>query len=270
MPSVRIIVIPPGIKSAVSNTASYLKELNYEALFLNLSKELEEGIKEIAEGAPYEMIINLFIEEGLIQEPIEYFKSEVEPILKSIRGVALKKPNLEVHCYKDPSTIRESVRLATEVMIKVYKWSLTGKINLEDWKKLAYSWLTLQDKALDREANYIAKESGKVEESLCIAGFNGKYIKDHLKEEGCKVDLKYAYLPYHFTPLDVLLRMIRLKGLRKDEKMDARMKEIIEQHGRFIRNYVVLSKDYDEAYRRWVLDNAPWIKHRLLRRTRWM
>ncbi|MCD6530318.1 hypothetical protein J7L06_08575 [Candidatus Bathyarchaeota archaeon] len=270
MSNVRIIVTPPGIKSAVSNTANYLKELNYEALFLNLSRDLEEGVKELAEGAPYDMILNLFIEEGLIQEPTEHFKSEVEPILKSIRGIALKKPNLEVYCYKDPSAIRESVRLATEVMIKVYKWSLTGKIDLEDWKKLAYSWLTLQNETLDREASYIARETEKVEESLCIASFNGKYIKRHLQKEGCKVDLKYAYLPYHFTPFDILLRVIRLKGFKNDEEIDERMRKLIEQHGHFIRDYVVPSRDYDEAYRRWVLNNAPWIKHKLLRRTSWM
>ena len=238
MTNVKIIVTPPGIKSAVSNAANYLKELNYEALFLNLPKNLEEGVKELAEGAPYDIILRLFVEKGLIQEPVERFKSEVEPLLKSIRGIALRKPNLEVYCYKDPSAIRESIRLATEVMIKIYKWSLTRKIDLEDWENLAYSWLSLQDRTLDKETNYIARET-------------------------CKVDLKYAYLPYHFTPLDILLRVIRFK---RDRDMKERMKDLIERHGCFIRDYVVPSRDYDEAYRRWVLDNAPWVKHRIIRR----
>lgn len=265
MSNVKIIVTPTGIRSAISKTATYLERADYDILLLNLSKELEEGVRELAEGAPYEMILNWFIEENLIREPLGVFKSEAEPILKAIRGITLRKPNLEIHCYKDPSSIHQSIRLATEVILKIFKWSSTGKVDLEEWKKLVYSWLRMEDKALNREVEYIMKETRKAEESLCIAGFNGKRIKNHLKKRGCNVDLEYTYLPYHFTPLEILVREIRFGDRKKYEYTHERMRELIEQHGRFIRNYVISSRDYDEAYRRWIIDNIPWIKHRFLR-----
>jgi len=265
MSNVKIIVTPTGIKSAISKTTTYLEKADYDLLFLNLSKKLEEGVRELAEGAPYNMILDWFMEENLIQEPLGVFKSEAEPLLKAIRGITLRKPNLEIHCYKDPSSINQSIRLATEVMLKIFKWSSTGKVDLEEWKKLVYSWLRMEDKALNRESDYIMKETDKAEDSLCLAGFDGRQIKKRLKERGCNVDLKYAYLPYHFTPLEILVREIRFGDRRKYSFMRERMKDLIEQHGRFIRDYVISSRDYDEAYRRWIIDNIPWIKHRFLR-----
>ncbi|MFN3622321.1 MAG: hypothetical protein ACK4TI_05460, partial [Nitrososphaerales archaeon] len=100
MNEVKILITPNQIKIAASKAAEYIRKLDFEALFLNFTKDLEEAIQELIKGAPYEYIVKRMQELKLISEPIGAWEYPVEPILKAIRGIYWKKPNLRVCCYK--------------------------------------------------------------------------------------------------------------------------------------------------------------------------
>lgn len=263
MAEVKILVTPNHIKTAALRAAQYLEKLDYDALFLNFSRDLERGIKELAEGAPYDRVLDRLRELKLIPEPTGSWEYGAEPILRALRGVQLREPSLEIYCYKDPSLTSLSAQLAEKTALLIFRWCSTGKIDLEEWKTLLASWLDLETEALDREADLLVNKAEGREKNVCIAGFNGKHIKAHLKEAGYHVRLKCLYVPYHFTPLEILAREMRLALSKGSTLPSQRMRELIEQHARFIRDYVTTSENYDGAHRYWMWDRAPWLRHRM-------
>lgn len=264
MTEVRILVTPNHIKTAASKAAESLKRLDYDALFLNFSRDLEEGIRELAEGAAYDYVLERIRKLKLIPEPLGSWEYGAEPILRAVRGVCLREPRLKIYCYKDSSVSLLSTQLAEKIALLIFRQCSTGKLDLEKWKKLLSSWLDLEKEALDREADFLVKEVKGKEASICIAGFNGKHINAHLKEAGYQVNLKYLYVPYHFTPLEVLVHEMQ-RGVSRDTSFSSeRMRELIEQHAQFIRDYVIVGENYDKAYYNWMWNKIPWLRHRMI------
>ncbi|MEM2936599.1 MAG: hypothetical protein QW231_05440 [Candidatus Bathyarchaeia archaeon] len=263
MAEVKILITPDHIKAAASKAAELIKKLDYEVLFLNFSRNLENGIKELAEGAPYDYVLDRLRELKLIPEPTGSWEYGAEPILRALRGIQLKKPGLKIHCYKDPDLTSLSEQLAEKTALLIFRWCSTGKMELEEWKALLASWLDLETEALDREADLLIKKAEVGDKNVCIAGFNGRHIKAHLKEAGYHVRLQCLYVPYHFTPLEILAREIRLAPSKGSTLPSQRIEELMEQHARFIRDYVTVSENYDDAHRHWMWDRAPWLRHRM-------
>uniref|UniRef100_A0A7C4TRZ5 Uncharacterized protein n=1 Tax=candidate division WWE3 bacterium TaxID=2053526 RepID=A0A7C4TRZ5_UNCKA len=91
-----------------------------------------------------------------------------------------------------------------------------------------------------------------MKKGLCIAGFDGKHIKTHLNEVGYRVDIKHMYLPYNFTPLEILIHEMERKVSTGFTVSSERMKQLIEHQACFVRDYVTLSENYDQAYINWM------------------
>ena len=244
-----------------------MERLDYDTLFLNFSRNLEGVVKALAEGAPCDHVLETLKELKLIPEPWGSWVYGAEPILRGLRGFQLKEPSLKIYCYKDPSLTSLSAQLGEKAALLIFRLYSTGKMDLEEWKRLLASWLDSEAEALDREAELLADKAEGGEKNACIAGFDGKHLKAHLKEAGHHVSLKYLYLPYHFTPLEILTREMRLtlsKGLTLSSQ---RMREFIKQHAQYVREYVTLSENYDEAHRYWMRDRAPWLRRRMTLKT---
>lgn len=260
MAEVKILVTPNHIKTAALRAAASLERLDYDALFLNFSRDLEEGVNALAEGASYNYVLERFQELKLIPEPLGAWEYWAEPILRSLRGVQSREPDLKIYCYRDPSLSLLSTRLAEKTALLIFRWCSTDKIDLKEWRGLLASWLDLETKSLNKEADFLVKEVEGGESSVCIAGFNGKHIKAHLEEAGHRVNLKYLYVPYHFTPLEVLVREMQREVSKGSTVSSERMRWLIEQHARFMRDYVTVGENYDKAYRDWTQDKVPWLK----------
>lgn len=260
MQRVKILVAPSELKTVNRKVVEYLNIhiLNYEKLFLNLSKDLEEYVRELAEGAPYNLVIEALRE--VISGPFTTWLSGVEDILKAIRGIALKYPKLELYCYKDPEFTRLTLRFAVEATLRILRWSITDRINPDEWARMISFWLSKERGAVEKEVKNIINEIDDAEDSLCIAGFEGRYLSSGIRSYGYDVDLEYMCLPYHFTPLEILLREIRMKWGSLDQYPKERLKRLIEEHAKFIKNYVVPNRDYEEAYIKWLADNVSWLK----------
>jgi hypothetical protein len=70
--------------------------------------------------------------------------------------------------------------------------------------------------------------------------------------------LRYAFIPYYFTPLEVLIRetAIALEEKEKSSIGNERIERLVRMHVEFIRDYVLVSENYDEAYFKWLRDKG--------------
>ena len=200
MTRVRILIMPNHIKSAALRAAQHLKKMDYDTVFLNFSRDLEEGVGALADGAPYNYVIERLKRLKLIPEPAGAWEYSAEPILMALKGILHKKPNVKIHCYRDSSFDLLSAKVAEKIALLIFRACSTGKINAEEWEDLLCSFLEAEAKALKGETEFIARKAESSEDSICTAGLNGRHIRAHLKEEGYDVSLTYLYVPYHFTP----------------------------------------------------------------------
>ncbi|MGQ9551378.1 MAG: hypothetical protein ACUVUE_03020 [Candidatus Bathycorpusculaceae bacterium] len=239
--------------------ANHLKRMDYDAVFLNFSRNLEEGVKALAEGAPYDYVIERLIGLKLIPEPVGSWEYSAEPILKAIRGILNKKPDVKIHCYRDPSFDSFSAKTAEKIAILTFRAASTGKINVEKWEALLKPFLETEAEALEEETDFIARKAESSEDCVCIAGFDGRYIKTRLIEKGHDVTLTYIHVPYHFTPLEILMREMRRATALGAALSHKRITQLLKNHVQFIREYVTMNNDYDEAYHRWLHEKAQWL-----------
>lgn len=177
--------------------------------FLNFSRDLEESVGALAEGAPYDYIIERLMELKLIPEPLGAWEYGAKPILMALRGILQKKPNVKIYCYRDPSYDFISSKIAEKIAIMIFRVSSIERIETEEWEAVLNSLLEAEAKALPEETGLIMKMAESCENCICVAGFDGRRIRARLMEEDSEVSLAYMYVPYHFTPPKILMREMR-------------------------------------------------------------
>jgi len=241
-----LIIKPPTVSSSVK-VAEYLKSQKFESLFLNLPRSLDGLVAEYMMGMKYEDLVEEVRRRKLLPEPVESWLREYEPLLRNLRE---KGVEVFTFCYREDKAFEAEAKASIEAALLVLRDSITGKVSLDRWLKL----LTSQAHTANltrREADYILDESSNYDKNICIAGFEGRDLKKYLgKEMGTWI--RYIGLPYHFTPLEVLRRELLLK-----EVSEERMRELIKEHIRFIREMVV-PKDLENAILEWTKKKLYW------------
>jgi len=260
MGEVRVLALPNHIRAASIRAANLLRLINnYDALFLNYPRDMEDGVRALAEGAPYEQFVSWLREKGSVQEPLGSWEYCARPLLEALRGILLRRPDLSIYCYRDLSLHRLSMELAVKTALLTLRACLTGRVQLDEWEGLLTSFLESSRNALGREIRLIQSRLEEHRRAICISDLSGRYIADQLRMRGHRVHLTYPYLPYHFTPLEILMNELYRAWVRGSRLPKGRVRELLRHHLRFVRDYVVPSNSYDEAYQRWVAENAPWI-----------
>jgi len=259
----RIWVSPSNLRAASEKAAALLRNSEFHVLYLNLQRDLEGMVEALAEGAPYEWFADRLLELKLIREPMRSWEYGVRPILTVMRGIKRKRPNLKVWCYRQPYFAHLSAQIAEEIARMILRLSLTGKINVREWRNLLANLVEASEEALQDEASYIVSRFDHKAFSICISDFHGRDLMERLKRSGLDVDLDYIFLPYYFTPLEILIHEFGRKHFEGSELTDSRISDLVKCHTEFVREYVVTSEDNDEAYFRWIHDNVKWLRPRL-------
>ena len=241
--------------------AGIIRTSEFDALFLDLPRSLDDVVRALAEGAQYEPFLERIRELDLVPEPLSSWEYEVEPILLAVRGILNREPEPEVRCYRQTEFVQLSARLAEDVAKLVLRASVTGKVDIDEWRAIITELLRSGVDALDEETEYVSKRSIGKETSICIAGMNARALRDRLSECNLNASLTYLLLPYHFSPIEVLTRTVE-RELEDPTADGERILQIVKCHLGFVREYVLTSRTYDEAYLRWVRDVAPWMRSR--------
>ena len=245
------ILAAPSLRTSWKKMAAHLEKVSYDRLFLNFPQNLEGIITELSEGKlSYEDFIENIEEERLVPEPVGSWAYTAEPILRSLEELKLRNPLLKIHCYREVDYDRLSAKVASDIAALTLRTSITGKVDVERWKETVKERIERKSAALKDEANFIHEMASHF--SACSSGLDGELLKQYLSEKGEKVNLINMEELYHPTPLETL------EGrLAREELPDEEVIKLVREHVKYIRDYILMSKNRDQAYYQWAYDKIP-------------
>lgn len=247
------ILALPKLRISHVKAAQKLSNLSYEVLLLMFPRELEEQVKTLAEGLPYQYVVKEIKKRKLIPEPFGAWEYYAEPILKMLFTVKKQNPNLDIYCYGNSAYENILTETATKIATLTLKALTTGRIDIKEWEKTLLEELQFSLEVFEEEAEFILSVIEKYKKSLCISSLSGKNLKEKIvKKRGLSTKIEYFDIPYKLTPLEIikneLLKRLEGKSLLSEDKIE----KIIRCHINYVKKYVLLSKNLDEAYFKWV------------------
>ncbi|RLI05730.1 hypothetical protein DRO26_01405 [Candidatus Bathyarchaeota archaeon] len=260
MSSEIFILAFPKLRSSYVKAAQTLKKKSCEALFLMFSRWLEEPVRVLAEGLPYKYVMDEVKKQKLIPEPVGAWEYYAEPILKTLSQIKQQNPNLDIYCYGNPSYESFSNETAFKLVTLTFRALAIGKISVKEWKKVLLEELKLSLESLEDEAEFIASVADNYKKSLCICELSGKSFKEKIAEKKINTKLEYLDVPYKFTPLETLKNEL-LNELEGEPCPDEKIEELIRCHLNYIKKYLLLSNNPDDAYFKWIATEAKQLEN---------
>jgi hypothetical protein len=248
------ILVAPNLRTSWIKVVKRLEKGDYDMLFLNFPKNLEDLIVELAyDKLPSQDLIEEVRDKGLLPEPIGAWSYTAEPLLEFLAGIKYDKPYLEIRCYKDPNYTRIFADTASEIASLAFEARVTNKIKVEDWKLVLAKRIDRKLEALDSEAELIGANT--IGDCACLSGLDGRGLEIRLVEH----DVKLVYIDewYHPTPLQILEEKLAKGDVPYEEA-----EKLIKGHLEFV-DYVLKSEDRDQAYYRWAYDKIPSIRRKI-------
>ena len=239
------ILAAPELKVPREKVAQHLRKEKSGHIFLRFPRTMEEYTAQFREGLPYDYVMEELRKSKIIPEPIKAWEYSAEPLLKVLPQIE----ETEIHCYGDSLYTQEGIKNLIEVATLSLISSITGKVDTEKWRKLFEKDKESQKSALRREADLVITKTSSFENSVCVANSNTDYLISELKAEGFEVKVEYIGFSSSPIPLENLRREIA-----KEDTTDERIKELVRLHIKYIKEYIFTSKNPDEAYQRWVLE----------------
>lgn len=241
----------PDLYTSYRKSVGHLEESGYEHLFLNQPKDLEPHLSAIAANQlTYVDLIHRIREEELIPEPIDSWRYPVEPLLKSLPRMKDKNEDLTIHCYVNSGYYKLRIEKASEVARLTLRSNITGRVEVKEWKTSIINWLNKKTEELGREADLISERAGK--RAVCISGYDGKGLEKLLKGKGHEATRKEMEEFYRPKPIETLEGKLEKS---KDKTPKDQIKNLIKQHLKYVKDYVLKNRTCDQAYWKWAFDN---------------
>ena len=231
--------------------ASRLQQTRYNTILIPIPRTLQTFVEEYVSGAPYELFVEKLRRSKLISEPLAPWTRIIEPLLRVLREMKHTHRRLDIFCYGDQAYEEKSAQTAVKISMLTFNLASTGKIDLDAWRKALESESLSEAEAFERETSFTVDVVEDYPDTVCISGVKGGSIFKRLRSSGHDAQLEYIDLPYYFTPLQILRNEIELES-RGKRLTDDRMEELIRQHARYVREYILKSSDLDEAYLQWI------------------
>jgi len=176
----------------------------------------------------------------LIPESISSWLYLNEPLLRMIRRIG--KP-IKAYCYVDVDYYHMLIEAAVKIARLTYKANVTGRTDVDEWIRVLEGHI--RSETMEQEAEFISLKARG--DSLCITGLSGWRMARILRGFGHEVKVKSAERLYLFRPLEIL------EALMESGNLNHRVaEELIREHVRFVRDYVLTSENLDKAYCLWI------------------
>lgn len=243
-----LLVKPPTRKAAVEALHN-IKRLRPQAILLNLPVNIEELLNSYSKG---EIDYDYFQESlhELLPEPVGAWIKEYEILLRELSGIG---ELTDVYCYVDSELFNQEANTSIEIALLTIRSIITERIDVKEWIKVLEKSIHGEAERWNREVSKIIDIAKSYDRVACISGFEGKHIKRELDQAGIGSWIKYLDQPYHFTPLEILKRLIMLGRVDEESSM-----KLIREHIRFLREYIY-SMPYTEAVEKWVREKLYWL-----------
>jgi hypothetical protein len=249
--SIRVF-FKPGLRgSSLKLVRSLGEQLGVDALFLDLPRSLEAIIRGLEEGdMSYEEALREMERRRLLPEPINSWIYTHEPLIRGLPRLRYGE-NFKIYCYKDTKALFHLAKIATDIACLTLRCSVTGRVDVEEWMELLREAAHERWDALEDEVFYISKRAVGAR-SICLSGIDGRSLAERLRVEGFKVELRSVEDTYYYTPLEILEGLLERGGAGEEE-----VERLVKCQVEYIRDYVVRSRNRDEAYYRWRHDKIP-------------
>ncbi|RLI12545.1 hypothetical protein DRO35_02845 [Candidatus Bathyarchaeota archaeon] len=240
MSKIDVLIVPKLRKSSLK-AAKILRSSNYRVIFLDFPSNLQSLISEyIASHLKLQDLLCKIESLRLIPEPVSSWLYLNNPLLEALKR--LRKP-AKVYCYGDVDYCHILAETSAKIARLTLRASITGRIDVKEWIR------TLEERCrseiLEAEADFIGYKAE--DESICITGISGWKIAKYIRRYGYQVRVRCVERLYHFKPLETLMFLMDTGSLTRKTATN-----LIREHVEFIREYLLTSKDLDEAYYSWI------------------
>ncbi|MEM2464178.1 MAG: hypothetical protein QXL85_00995 [Candidatus Bathyarchaeia archaeon] len=247
--------LPHNLRAAYERAATLLKSVDFDILYLHAPRELNWLVDELALGAPYEQFMETVQKISNLRESLNSWEYRFKPILLTIRGLRLRKPSLKIICYRSIFSENLSVKDAEDVAKLILRTNVTGRVDVEEWRNVVSRIINNISSSVNEESDYIFKtwiKIGEGRKTVCLSDYPAREIIKRMRKFGIKAFLRYVFTPYCFMPLEVLIREFIITDKRKLDISDERVTTLARMHVEFVREYILTSDNYDEAYFKWL------------------
>ncbi|MFB0544098.1 MAG: hypothetical protein ACETVN_00155, partial [Asgard group archaeon] len=133
---VKVFITTP-LKASSELAAQAIRREKYDALFLTFHKDIEYYLYELAEGEPFETVVEKILKKNLIAEPSAAWLYWAEPVLKAMEGLFKINPRMEILCAEESYEHEYATTCKVDLAVLEFK-GILGRVDIEQWRKLLH------------------------------------------------------------------------------------------------------------------------------------
>lgn len=246
-----LVLVKPPTRRAAIESIMLLEQLEFDAIFIDLPriyecyildylkhKNFEDFVRQISEITPPELF------------PISSIRG-YEDIIRTLPSLAREKA---VYCYGSDLKNKFETELSYLSAQLALHDIITEKVSVDKWLSILSSRSINFSKWTEEEAEYIATEASRYGKTICIAGYNGSTLKRYLSKY-CDAWIKFTGQPFHFPPIQTLIRMMSIRKVDRQEVV-----RLIKEHIRFIKEFIV-PYGLEDGLELWSKKKLYWLPH---------
>ena len=264
MKTLRLILITPNLRTYFLKASRIVSNAIFlvNTLFLPLPKEYEELISRyISNELNYNELMKVIIENDIYSSIYYKTYENIKPLLSILKRIKRKaKIKINIICYKRLRELMKESDILIKLLSLIAKIAIFNKIKYEEWLNVLREYKELQSEINKGTLREIDISKLLSSSWIMICGFEGSYLKEKMREYGIIPRIRYI-TPYIFTPLEQLIRVYMLGKINKSI-----LRKLAIEISKYIHEYVLMSKDNDEAYFKWIRDNYADVYGEILKR----
>ncbi|MEM0482623.1 MAG: hypothetical protein QXM16_07055 [Nitrososphaerota archaeon] len=244
------LVVKPPLRRAAIEALTVIGAGEYEAIFLNLPRCLQQYVSKLAEEGDVEGFIEVAkTGSGLFESYLTALIRGHEGFLRLLPRVSVGR---EVICYSSNPT-DEEIRAALDLPSLILRDSVTMTVSIDRWLSLIEEMVESAESKLEEEVDFLIREAARFKSSACICDPAAAVsLKKHLQKRA-PTRILYTALPYRFTPLQTLLRLYSQKPPPVSE-----VEKHIKQHLKLVKKYVI-PLGLEEGLESWTAHELRWL-----------
>ncbi|MCS7120003.1 MAG: hypothetical protein NZ952_02205 [Candidatus Bathyarchaeota archaeon] len=235
------LFIVPNLRSSAIEAADRIRRPEYSAVFLDFPRSLQPLITEYVQGIiSLHELLNRIKGDVLLPDPVNSWLYLNGPLLEVLPEVG---EHAKLYCYREVDHCHLLANAAAKIARLTLRVNLTGRVEVEEWINVLKE--PFSPESTEKEAEFISVKAE--DRSACITDLSGWHLAECLRKYGHLVSVKCVQKAYYFKPLETLEILLEKGKLTIDEA-----EKLIREHTYFIRDFVLCSRDLDEAYHLWL------------------
>ncbi|MEM2094942.1 MAG: hypothetical protein QXI32_06565, partial [Candidatus Bathyarchaeia archaeon] len=176
-------------RKGAEKAACWLMRENFDALFLNLPRELEGILKVymLGDSSVEDFWRNYYYLTGLQRPFVNALRYAIDPLVNALPELYIRNSGLKVYCYQSLENHIVAMKLSERLLFLEAKDKVSSRIRVEDWRKLLRDEIICAGLGFQRNVENIAEEAISHASSVVLYEGLVKPFKDSMEAKGFKV-----------------------------------------------------------------------------------